>query len=315
MRISLDVFRAVTVVGASGSAQFGMTMSLPSKRPVSHLWKRTGTPERRRTWKGRAVARLLIVGAAFPTLFAATRAECAPPAPVSCSADTSALGNLDSAELAFQRDRLPILFEASAFSRERRPSPATEDFRLSVSAEYSSSEYETSAGIRVIVSEDGAISFREPAALRPEYKAGRPNFLIVHFDLNDVMFRLIGMDPYAAEKARAAELSRDERLQVAKMAASSRRREALLDVKARAERIASDGSIPPSTRRSLLFDLWNDCAANDYGVEGVEEYRASVISVIRRHFPNSTRGGYSKSELEALAGRSTRGAFQPYGGN
>jgi len=126
------------------------------------------------------------------------------------------------------------------------------------------------SGFRADVDRDGTIHLRD-----------KPTF-----DANDRIMRAVGEDPYAAEKQRLLERTRDQRALLAKRYRHEQLSHAAIIMQKNIERLWS-GTADVAARKQGLFELWDDCA--ETGTEELVEAgtvgRALVLGTIRTRFP------------------------------
>ena len=160
-------------------------------------------------------------------------------------------------------------------------------------------------GLEARVAPDGRIAFNDPAAV--EYTG-----LGLRFDVTEAVMRAMGDDPYAAQKARIAAETREQRFCLTLKEAEGDRRNAIFRLKDNLERIAADPSLPPAARRAAVFDLWEGCLdSSDDALASAA--RATIVAFIRRAFPAGTATAYTPVELAMLnRRRNCTRPFDPY---
>jgi hypothetical protein len=159
-------------------------------------------------------------------------------------------------------------------------------------------------GMEARVRPDGQIAFKEPGA--------KLNGLGASFDVTDMALRAAGQDPYAAQKARIAEATREDRFCLTLKDNEGSKRDALFRLKENLERIARDPSLGAAERRAAVFQLWDGCfdAADDPLARAA---RATIAAFIRRVFPAGSPEAYTPVELAMLnRRRNCRRFFNPY---
>ena len=135
-----------------------------------------------------------------------------------------------------------------------------------------------------------------------------PGVAIV-FDATDAYSRAMGRDPYSSAKRKLLNETREYRIARQTLAAKRNNLKAQRSLKRHATKIAKDESRTPAIRRSILFDLWDECSNEKSG----EQARQMIVLVINQHFPPGTSLAFSDEELVRLNRRKeSRGAFTPY---
>lgn len=165
-------------------------------------------------------------------------------------------------------------------------------------------------GFSARIAADGSISFSDRST------AGFDGFgnserqgLTAHFDLNDVMFRRRGNDPYQAERSWFMRETEELRNRLADASRGEQAATATRTVRGRLLRIWQDESRTPEQRRQAIFRIWDDCAEDETG----EAIRHAVVGWIREQLPRGTDGAYTEVELARLnAGRDSASPFRPY---
>jgi hypothetical protein len=166
--------------------------------------------------------------------------------------------------------------------------------------------------VKAKIAADGSIAFEDPPSAK--LVAGKEG-IGARFDLNDLVARAIGEDPYSYEKGRIAEATREARLCMAVKEEEARKRRALLQIGGQLEAIWRRGELAPAERRALIFDLWDDCVeeARDGAAATVAAARASIEAFVRRVLPAGSRDAFTPAELAQLnARRTARAPFAPY---
>lgn len=132
------------------------------------------------------------------------------------------------------------------------------------------------------------------------------------FDATDAMMRVAGIDPYASEKLRVLDRTREHR--------------AIMQQRATRERLAHSGQLMQhhisrlwastadlATRKQGLFELWDDCAetGGDEFVTGAAEARRLVVAWIQLKLRDTD--AYTADELAQLnTKRKSQERFEPY---
>ena len=171
----------------------------------------------------------------------------------------------------------------------------------------------TRPGYRVEIERDGTIHFVD----KPAVALGAVGifFLAGVFDLTDMVMRAAGMDPYAHDKGRVAELTRAMRLEMGDVERPRRMAMALAGLPTDLERLWQRSDLSADRRRELLFQMWDDLAEGE-GPEGsaAVQARAEILRFIARTLPSGSRDAFTAGELARLnARRRSQGTFAPYG--
>ncbi len=131
----------------------------------------------------------------------------------------------------------------------------------------------------------------------------------VRFDITDMVMRANGEEPYRYEREwfmNATEELRD------RLSAQARRRElstALVALETQVERIWHDERASAVVRRRRLFELWDQCAEDDYGAAA----RRVVLRFIEQELPAESADAYPASEIASLNRRRvSETEFRPY---
>jgi hypothetical protein len=164
---------------------------------------------------------------------------------------------------------------------------------------------------RIKVAADGTVDIRDRANWQQKG-------LTATFDVTDGLMRRKGMDPYASEKLKLLDATREERVaigrryrtqQLARSAELMQRNIATLMGRSNEAAILKHG----------LFELWDDCAeegpgeSNEQLAAGGAAARRYVLGFIRSKLPAGTRDAFTPSEIAQLnRGRRSRATFQPY---
>jgi hypothetical protein len=132
------------------------------------------------------------------------------------------------------------------------------------------------------------------------------------FDATDALMRHEGQDPYASQKRKFLDDTREERFEIGKRY----RREQLKH----SSRLAYDTlewiwSSTPNVRerKQAVFELWDDCAESGDAdlVEGGRAARAMIVGFIKTHLVG--HDAFSPDELAALnAHKTSTASFAPY---
>ncbi|HEY1547038.1 MAG TPA: hypothetical protein VGG28_04435 [Kofleriaceae bacterium] len=132
------------------------------------------------------------------------------------------------------------------------------------------------------------------------------------FDITDAFMRHHGVDPYAAEKRKFLDDTREERYEIGKRAqhevlqhSGGLAYEALENVWAKTADVRA--------RKQAVFELWDDCAESGNAdlVEGGRAARAMIVAFIQARFVGAD--AYTPDELAAFnAKKASRATFAPY---
>jgi hypothetical protein len=173
-------------------------------------------------------------------------------------------------------------------------------------------------GYSARVGADGSIDFGErlihDSDLLDPVRGIGPVFSI---DATDIILRLLGDDPYLSDKLAVMDATRAERLEIRRAHDEDRMERALADLPAYLDAIWNQRSWPASTRRRVLFVLWDESAeeGNALVVEGGERARAEIARFIAARLPPGDSNGFTDRELAALnRARTSRAVFAPYRG-
>lgn len=165
-------------------------------------------------------------------------------------------------------------------------------------------------GFRFAIDPDGTVHFQD----RPSI--GLSAFLLMglvgFFDVTDLVMRLHGDDPYAYDKALVLSLTRPMREKLTDQDRQRRIDRALRALPRSLAALWARTDLPPSQRRELLFQLWDEMLEDD-GIEAAAIGRREILDFIRRQLPAGTPEAYAADELERLnRGRRSRAEFAPY---
>jgi hypothetical protein len=160
-------------------------------------------------------------------------------------------------------------------------------------------------GLEGRIAPDGRISFNDPPAVK--FKG-----LGLQFDVTEATMRAMGDDPYAAQKARIADATREARFCLTLKEAEGDKRNAIFRLKDNLELIAADPSMSAADKRAAVFDLWEGCLdTSDDALASAA--RATIVAFIRRAFPVGTPTAYTPVELAMLnRRRNCTRPFDPY---
>jgi len=134
------------------------------------------------------------------------------------------------------------------------------------------------------------------------------------FDLGDAFMRSHGQDPYASQKLKYLDSTRDERVQI-----GTKYRKQQLEQSSRLMQRNIDAlwsrTADPAARKQGLFELWDDCAetGDPALVDGGQAARRMVVGVIRARFPPGSKHAFTAEELAGLnRKRVSKATFAPY---
>ena len=142
-------------------------------------------------------------------------------------------------------------------------------------------------------------------------------------DLNDVLIRMSGHDPYSYAKRKFLDSTRAQRQRLASAARRTWSREALLRLPAQLAGIWGDARLTAQARRRLLFELWDECRepsnkiddAADQDVINSGTARVTIIGFIRKTLPPGSTDAFTDIELRRMNEiRASRQTFTPYAG-
>lgn len=135
------------------------------------------------------------------------------------------------------------------------------------------------------------------------------------FDITDMIMRAIGNDPYAYEKLKLLDRTREARAQMALADRRERLHDALARLPRDLGRIWAYTAWSEAERRRILFRLWDEVAEKGDAelLHAAAEVRATIAAFIRANLPAGGPSAYSAGELEALnEKRQSRARFDPY---
>ncbi len=99
---------------------------------------------------------------------------------------------------------------------------------------------------------------------------------VVTFDMTDWAMRAAGQDPYASQKLKLLDATRDQRAQIG----ARHREQQLVQTPALVRQILDQISrLPAAQRASALADLWRDCDSSRFG----DLARTTITSYVRDH--------------------------------
>jgi|GEM_PF-1903968 len=133
-----------------------------------------------------------------------------------------------------------------------------------------------------------------------------------HFDLTDWVERLAGNDPYASEKLRYLDRTRERRAKMIKRHEGEVRRNAAFRLRGHLRQLWNDRSSSPAKRRRQLFQLWDECDVDNDGPRGraAAFARTTIEAFIRRRLPAGSEQAFTRDELARF--NRTRSSSQPF---
>jgi hypothetical protein len=180
--------------------------------------------------------------------------------------------------------------------------------RLGMTADGDGGYREDRARFSARVDRDGHIEFRDRGNIQPDG-------LGLSFDLTDAVLHALGDDPYAYEKMRIMERTRDVRAGMALRDRGDRMREAVVRLPAYLARIWGHDAWTPAQKRRALFALWDEVAeeGDPEMLRGGEAVRAIILAFIARHLPEGGAHAFTADELAAMnRERKSKQRFEPY---
>jgi hypothetical protein len=132
------------------------------------------------------------------------------------------------------------------------------------------------------------------------------------FDLDAIVMRAHGMDPYAWSKLHFLDRTRDARAELGRRHRSEQLARSAELMLASIDQVWSSLR-DPAARREALFELWDDCAETGDAelLAGADAARRTVIGAIRGRLRGAE--AYTPGELARLNARRTSAAqFAPY---
>jgi len=135
------------------------------------------------------------------------------------------------------------------------------------------------------------------------------------FDLTDMIMRAIGDDPYAFEKLKILDATREARAGMAREDRSGRIRAALVRLPRDLARIWAYERWDAAERRRVLFRLWDEVVEEGEAelVRAGAQVRGIICNFIRQHLSAGGPAAYTSEELAELnRRRKSKTAFDPY---
>jgi len=167
------------------------------------------------------------------------------------------------------------------------------------------------------IDRDGSIHFTDKANLAADnVGAGWAGLtLFGHFDITDAVMRALGDDPYAYEKMKIMDETREVRAGMAMADRSARLREAQSKLRGYLEKIWRIGKWTVAQKRRVYFALWDEVAEKGDAelLRAGEEARATIDAFVRARLPPGGPDAYLAEELEELNRiRKSGRRFDPY---
>ena len=138
------------------------------------------------------------------------------------------------------------------------------------------------------------------------------------FDIGDILTKLFadgpGSDPYLSDKLELLHETFAQRVELRSEHNELIMSRALDALPEYLSAVWSEPSWDLSTKRRILFALWDECAedGDELARSGGNAARQSIATFIRRRLPATSAEGYTVAELSALNQiRSSRVAFAP----
>lgn len=132
------------------------------------------------------------------------------------------------------------------------------------------------------------------------------------YDPTEILMRKYGNDPYAANKLRMLDRTRDERYEIGKQ---YKERQLAKSAVLAQNNLAYLWAHTTSTveRKQALFEMWDECAetGTDELIEGGTAARKMIVGFIRGHLTGEA--AFTPAELAAFnAKKKSKAAFDPY---
>jgi hypothetical protein len=164
------------------------------------------------------------------------------------------------------------------------------------------------------VARDGTVKLEDKPDVDVHWNWRRPLEIVGKLAIDDAIMRRKGIDPYASEKLKWLDKTRDERFAIGKQYRKdqlAKSAELMRDNLARLWERERDAT----ARKQLVFALWDECAETGDAelVDGGKQARAYLIGFVRSHLPAGGATAYTAAELAALNKRKRSSAtFAPY---
>ena len=172
--------------------------------------------------------------------------------------------------------------------------------------------------VKMRVDADGRIAGFEDPKVKAGIVAGVVGLLPIigvgaRFDLNDVIIRATGKQPYRYEQHRLAESTREDRLCQMAQAYAQDKRQALYNLKEQLQQIWSQRDASLEQRQLLIFELWDECAEEDRSDSSGAMARATIEAFIRKNMLPGSSTAFTSDRLAMLNRRRTsHRVFAPY---
>ncbi len=158
------------------------------------------------------------------------------------------------------------------------------------------------------IAPDGELTFIDKSAME---KWGGLSYQI---DVTDQVMRALGDDPYGYQKNKIRLQTRALRAKMAKAACSARFKDSLAGLRGQLGQIWADTSKSHESRRTLLFQLWDECV--EQGDPELLQYarmaRETIYAFVQRELPQGSEFGFREEELKRLnQGRHSKSYFEP----
>jgi len=175
----------------------------------------------------------------------------------------------------------------------------------------------TTTGFSARIGADGSIHFDDEGT---GFWAGADPILglaaLIQFDTTDGAMRAAYQDPYAAEKLRFMDDTREERMAMRRVFDQVVMQRALDDLPRYLDAVWGQRRWSPSERRRILFALWDEAAEDDdyeLVADGGAEARRLIERFIAFRLPPGSRHAFGMTELAQLNRiRQSRQSFAPY---
>ncbi len=146
------------------------------------------------------------------------------------------------------------------------------------------------------IAPDGTLTFMDKTALQ---KWGGLSYQI---EITDAVMRAVGDDPYRYQKDQVRRQTAGLRAKMAAAACEVRLKTSIVALKGRLDEIWSDPGLSPTQRRTLLFQMWDDCAESGPQdvLQHAEMARQTIYAFIQRNLPAGSEHGFRPQELDVL---------------
>ncbi len=134
------------------------------------------------------------------------------------------------------------------------------------------------------------------------------------FDISDALMRDHGQDPYASQKLKFLDSTRDERVQIGNRHRQQQLQQATQIMQRNLDRVWASVT-DARARKQALFELWDECA--ETGTEDLiaagADARRLVIGFIRARLPAGRADAFTADEISAFNRvKQSKAAFAPY---